>query len=162
VATTPANTTTYSDTGLAESTTYFYRIRSFNGSNDSDFSVEASAATRSSSSGGGGGCFIATAAFGLPLNDQVVVLKDFRARFLLTNRAGMMFVRFYNQWSPPLADFIRKHEAARIVTRCLLYPLLGFAYIVLHTSAAQKVAVVMVLIFLSYLMVFRRRTPQEK
>jgi len=71
-------------------------------------------------------------------------------------------VRFYNQWSPPLADFIRKHEAARIVTRWLLYPLLGFAYIVLHTSAAQKVVVVMVLIFLSYLMVFRRRTPQEK
>jgi subtilisin family serine protease len=66
VATTAANTTTYSDTGLAESTTYYYRIRSYNGSNNSDFSAESSATTPASSSGGGGGggpCFIATAGF---------------------------------------------------------------------------------------------------
>ncbi len=65
VATTAANTTTYSDTGLAKSTTYYYRVRSHNGSNNSDFSAEASATTTSSDGGGGGGggpCFIATAA----------------------------------------------------------------------------------------------------
>jgi subtilisin family serine protease len=67
VATTAANTTTYSDTGLDKSTTYYYRIRSYNGGNHSDFSVEASATTSSSDGGGGGGgggggpCFIATA-----------------------------------------------------------------------------------------------------
>jgi subtilisin family serine protease len=65
VAATAANTTTYSDTGLDKSTTYYYRIRSYNGTNNSDFSVEASATTTSSDGGGGGGggpCFIATAA----------------------------------------------------------------------------------------------------
>jgi subtilisin family serine protease len=41
VAATAANTTTYSDTGLAESTTYYYRVRSHNGSNNSNFSAEA-------------------------------------------------------------------------------------------------------------------------
>jgi subtilisin family serine protease len=72
VATTAANATTYSDTGLDKSTTYYYRIRSYNGINTSDFSADTSAttsATTSSSGGGGGGpCFIATAAFGLPLD----------------------------------------------------------------------------------------------
>jgi subtilisin family serine protease len=65
VAATAANTTTYRDTGLDKSTTYYYRIRSYNGTNNSDFSVEASATTTSSDGGGGGGggpCFIATAA----------------------------------------------------------------------------------------------------
>jgi subtilisin family serine protease len=70
VAATAANKTTYSDTGLDKSTTYYYRIRSYNGSNNSDFSAEASATTSSSDGGGGGGggggpCFIATAGFGL-------------------------------------------------------------------------------------------------
>ena len=64
---TAANTTTYSDTGLDESTTYYYRVRSYNGSNNSDFSAEVSATTPAPSSGGGGGggggCFIATAGF---------------------------------------------------------------------------------------------------
>jgi subtilisin family serine protease len=70
VATTAANTTTYSDTGLDESTTYYYRVRSYNSTNNSDFSAEASATTPAPSSGGGGGgggggpCFITTAGFG--------------------------------------------------------------------------------------------------
>jgi subtilisin family serine protease len=45
IGATAANTTTYSDTGLDESTTYYYRIRSYNGSNNSDFSAETSATT---------------------------------------------------------------------------------------------------------------------
>ena len=87
VATTAANTTAYSDTGLAESTTYYYRVRSYNGSNNSDFSAESSATTPASSSGGGGGgggggpCFIATAGFGWHLDRS--------------------------------ADFIREHESAK-------------------------------------------------
>jgi subtilisin family serine protease len=143
VAATAANTTTYSDTGLDKSTTYYYRVRSFNGSNNSDFSAEASATTTSSDGGGGGGggsCFIATAAFGSPLNGHVAVLQDFRARFLFPSPGGRMFVRLYNQWSPPVADFIREHEAAKIVTRLMLYPFVGLGYIALHTLFAQQIS----------------------
>jgi subtilisin family serine protease len=87
IAATAANTTAYGDTGLDKSTTYYYRVRSYNGSNNSDFSAEASATTTSSDGGGGGGgggggpCFIATAGFGSPLNRHVAVLQDFRVRF---------------------------------------------------------------------------------
>jgi hypothetical protein len=156
ITVTAANATTYSDTGLQESTTYFYRISSFNGGNDSDFSAETSATPRSGGGGGGGSCFIATTAFGSPLHDHVAVLKDFRARFLFTNRAGRMFVGLYNSYSPPLADFIRKHESVRIVIRWMLYPVVGLAWILLHTSVAVQIAVILSLLCLTYIVVFRK------
>ena len=45
IGTTGANVTTYSDTGLAAGTTYFYRVRATNASGDSSYSNETSATT---------------------------------------------------------------------------------------------------------------------
>ena len=45
IATTGANVTTYSDTGLTAGTTYFYRVRATNASGDSSYSNETSATT---------------------------------------------------------------------------------------------------------------------
>jgi hypothetical protein len=45
IATTGANTTSYNDTGLAASTTYYYRVRANNANGDSAFSNEANATT---------------------------------------------------------------------------------------------------------------------
>jgi len=55
IATPSANTTTYSDTGLSASTTYYYRVRAYNASGNSTYSSEVSATTPSSGGGGGGG-----------------------------------------------------------------------------------------------------------
>ena len=73
---------------------------------------------------GSSGCFIATAAYGSYLDPHVMVLRKFRDQYLLTNSLGAAFVRFYYRTSPPIADFISRHEALRTFTRWLLTPLI--------------------------------------
>lgn len=82
--------------------------------------------------GGGGGCFIATAAFGSPVEKGVQVLKDFRDRFLLTNTPGKVFVRLYYKYSPPVANHIARHEWVKTLVRICLYPLIGLSYLLLN------------------------------
>ncbi len=84
------------------------------------------------SGGGGGGCFIATAAFGSPLENHVQALRDFRDRHLLTGSIGKAFASLYYTVSPPIADFIAKNRVLRAATRVGLYPVAGLRYIAIH------------------------------
>jgi len=79
--------------------------------------------TTSPGGGGGGGCFIATAAYGSYLDPHVQALRDFRDRYLLTNTLGSAFVRFYYNTSPPIADYIGRHDLLRTAARWLLTPI---------------------------------------
>lgn len=79
--------------------------------------------------GGGGGCFIATAAYGSYLDSHVVVLRDFRDRYLVGNPAGRAFVDFYYSYSPAIAEAIRGNRVLMTGTRCLLTPIVfGIKY----------------------------------
>ena len=73
--------------------------------------------------GGGGGCFIATAAYGSPLEPHVQALRDFRDRYLAHSALGRAFVRFYYRHSPPLAAVIAQHPTLRFTARAVLTPL---------------------------------------
>src|SRR5690606_22374385 len=70
----------------------------------------------------GGRCFIATAAFGSYLDPHVAHLRRFRDDYLMTHPAGAAFVALYYEVSPPIAEFISRHEALRTATRWALTP----------------------------------------
>ncbi len=81
------------------------------------------AQTSSTSSGGHGGCFIATAAYGSYLDPHVQVLRDFRDKYLMTNRPGRYLVRCYYRCSPPIAHVIEGSRVLRALVRWMLTPL---------------------------------------
>jgi len=109
--------------------------------------------------GGGGGCFIATAAFGSPLEPQVKALRDVRDRFLLTNPLGKAFITFYYRYSPPVAEFIANHERVRTLVRWLLLPLVWASLLILRSEPLEVITVFIslgVLIAITLLAVFKK------
>ncbi len=79
--------------------------------------------------GGGGGCFIATAAYGTPLEVEINALRDTRDAYLLTNALGAAFSDTYYRLSPPVADWVAQHGAARSAVRGALYAILHPAWL---------------------------------
>jgi len=94
--------------------------------------------------GSGGPCFIATAAYGTPMADQLEVLRTFRDRYLLTNAAGTALMRAYYKYSPAVAQVVAHNAALRAITRAMLTAVLTplWVKLVLAGLIAGAVAVI--------------------
>ena len=67
----------------------------------------------SASRGRAGKCFVATAAFGSPFFQEVVILRGFRDETLRKTPWGRTFIHHYYRLSPPLAKIIEAHAWTR-------------------------------------------------
>ena len=92
--------------------------------------LASSSGTTSSAGGAGGsagGCFIATAAWGSPLDERIRSLSTFRDRSLLPSQLGRAFTATYYANSPAAATALRASPTARTLARRLLKPLVRAA-----------------------------------
>ena len=73
-------------------------------------------------------CFIATAAYGTSLHENIDILRSFRDKVLMQTSPGGALVTTYYSTSPPIADALAKNEGLRSAVRLLLLtPLVYFA-----------------------------------
>jgi hypothetical protein len=87
-------------------------------------------------------CFIATAAYGTPMAEQIQILREFRDEYLLTNPLGQALVDLYYRVSPPVAEFITGHPSLKPVVRAGLLPAVAMSAIAVNTTPVEKIVIV--------------------
>ncbi|MFH1231314.1 MAG: CFI-box-CTERM domain-containing protein [Planctomycetota bacterium] len=78
-----------------------------------------------------GSCFIATVVYGSPTHPNVMTLKNFRDKYLLTNTLGNKFVKWYYKVSPGIADYLKTSPFKASVVRIALTP---FVYVIKYPT----------------------------
>ena len=78
------------------------------------------------------GCFIATACYGSADHPAVIILREFRDRFLMPWKGGQMLTQIYYKYSPQLADRIRENEILMTISRIMLFPVVISAMLLLN------------------------------
>lgn len=168
------NNTTHTIKGLEENQVYYFAITAYDSDyNESAYSEELTYNTTSEvyspndGDSSGGGCFIATAAFGSPVAKQVMILRQFRDKVLLTNTLGRSAVAYYYKYSPPLAEVIAAHDNLKKIVRWSLLPIIGLCRVVLALGLWPAVTVFAMLIcFMASIPVVLRKqnlpTPPSK
>jgi uncharacterized repeat protein (TIGR01451 family) len=114
----------------------------------------------------GGGCFIATAAYGTPMAEEVQILREFRDEYLLTNPVGKGLVGFYYRVSPPIAEFITEHPSLKPIVRAGLVPAVAMSTVAVNTTPAEKAAIIGLLALVSVVLAIwatrrRQRGPRH-
>ena len=94
------------------------------------------------------GCFIATAAYGTPMADDIQVLREFRDEYLLNNPVGEALVDIYYGVSPPIAESITEHPNLKSIVRAELAPVVAMSTVAVNTSLAEKAAMAGLLVLL--------------
>ena len=94
-------------------------------------------------------CFIATAAYGTPMAQEIQTLREFRDKYLLTNPVGHALVDCYYKVSPPLAEFVTEHPSLKPVVRTGLLPAVTMSTMAVNATPVEKTAIVGLLALVS-------------
>ncbi len=112
--------------------------------------------------GGAGGCFIATAAYGTPMAEEIQILREFRDEYLLSNPVGKALVDLYYEVSPPIAEFISEHPGLKPMVRAGLLPAVSMSTVAVNTTQVEKIAVAGFLALISVAVVVRAARQRGK
>ena len=96
-----------------------------------------------------GFCFIATAAYGTPMAQEIQILREFRDEYLLTNPLGQALVDLYYRVSPPMAEFITEHPSLKPIVRAGLLPAVAISAVAVNTTPAEKAAILGLFVLVS-------------
>lgn len=94
------------------------------GSGDSNSSSNSSQQRTSSSNNSD--CFVATAAFGTPLQYEIQLLRDYRDNKLRYTGSGRKFISTYYKVGPTVANFIRKYPVFQAPVRGMVKMIIRF------------------------------------
>jgi alpha-tubulin suppressor-like RCC1 family protein len=94
-------------------------------------------------------CFIATAAYGTPMAEEIQILHQFRDEYLLTNPLGQTLVDLYYRVSPAIAEFTTEHPVLKPLVRAGLMPAVAMSTVVVNATAAEKATTVGLLALVS-------------
>jgi uncharacterized protein YqhQ len=85
----------------------------------------------------------------------VRILRNFRDKYLIHNKLGRAFIKFYYTYSPFVADFIAKHKALKVVVRISLLPVIAFSFMLLHLGPAITAALLFLIFMTPIFFVWR-------
>jgi hypothetical protein len=105
-------------------------------------------------------CFIATAAYGTPMAEEIGILRKFRDEYLLTNPVGATLVEFYYRTSPPIAQFITEHPSLKPIVRAALLPAVAMSTVAVNATVNERMVIAVLLVLVSIALIvwaIRRR-----
>ena len=108
---------------LVPRTTYWVGIRAFDECRNLSPVTTVQIATEDRRIGEVAWCFVATAAYGSAMEQDVDMLRRFRDRFLRNNVTGELLVESYYTFGPALAKVIGSSDTLRRAARAGLSPI---------------------------------------
>jgi len=94
-------------------------------------------------------CFIATAAYGTPMAEEIEILRQFRDEYLLTNPLGQALVDLYYSISPPIADLITEHPSLKPIVRAGLLPAVAVSVAAVNATPGEMTVIIGLLALVS-------------
>jgi hypothetical protein len=120
----PGHLQTFDLDGLLPETDYWIGIRAYDGCHNGGDVAITKVTTAARVSGAVDACFVATAAYGSIMANDVETLRHFRDSLLRTNALGELGVEAYYTFGPAVAGVVGESDALRATAREALRPLI--------------------------------------
>jgi len=120
----PGHVQTFDVSGLLPETDYWVGVRAYDGCHNSGDAAITKITTAARVSGSVDACFVATAAYGSLMANDVEVLRHFRDSKLQTNTIGELAVETYYTFGPAIAGVVGESDLLRSTARDMLAPII--------------------------------------